>query len=49
MGKRREYPKNWSGYNFAQKVELPLFLDLVRIFVRNFKVKDRWKGRRSWQ
>ncbi len=44
MGKRKEYPKNWSGYNFAQKVELPLFLDLVRIFVRNFEVKERWKS-----
>lgn len=44
MGKRKKYPKNWTGYNFAQKVELPLFLDLVRIFVRNLEVKDRWKG-----
>lgn len=44
MGKRKKYPKNWAGYNFAQKIELPLFLDLVRIFVRNLDVKDRWKG-----
>ena len=44
MGKRKKYSKNWAGYNFAQKVELPLFLDLVRILVRNFEVKDRWKG-----
>lgn len=44
MGKRKKYPKNWAGYNFAEKVELPLFLDLVRIFVRNLEVKERWKG-----